>query len=48
MFLDKEIKVDIDKVKLEIQAPNDTGPELSDAEVQKRMMDELTKDAGKK
>jgi tripartite ATP-independent transporter DctM subunit len=48
MFLDKEIKVDIDKVQLEIQAPNDTGPELSDAEVQKRMMEDLAKDALKK
>jgi tripartite ATP-independent transporter DctM subunit len=39
MFLDKEIKVDIDKVKIEIQAPNTNSPALSAAEEQKKMED---------
>jgi hypothetical protein len=39
MFLDKEIKVDVDKVKIEIQAPNEARPALSDAEEQKKMED---------
>ena len=47
MFLDKEIKVDIDKVKIEIQAPNSVSPALSAAEEQKKMED-LFKDAAKK
>jgi len=47
MFLDKEIKVDIDKVKIEIQAPNTVSPALSAAEEQKKM-DDLFKDAEKK
>jgi hypothetical protein len=47
MFLDKEIKVDIDKVKIEIQAPNTVSPALSAADEQKKMED-LFKDADKK
>ncbi|MEY3783174.1 MAG: hypothetical protein RIS97_1353 [Pseudomonadota bacterium] len=47
MFLDQEIKVDIDKVKIEIQAPNTVSPVLSAAEEQKKMED-LFKDAGNK
>ena len=39
MFLDKEIKVDIDKVKIEIQAPNEVSPALSAADEQKKMED---------
>jgi tripartite ATP-independent transporter DctM subunit len=39
MFLDKEIVVDVDKVKIEIQAPNDSKANLSDAEEQKKMED---------
>jgi TRAP-type mannitol/chloroaromatic compound transport system permease large subunit len=47
MFLDKEIKVDIDKVKIEIQAPNEVKPALSSSDEQKKMED-LFKEADKK
>jgi Na+-transporting methylmalonyl-CoA/oxaloacetate decarboxylase gamma subunit len=47
MFLDKEIKVDIDKVKIEIQAPNEVKPALSAADEQKKMED-LFKESSKK
>jgi TRAP-type mannitol/chloroaromatic compound transport system permease large subunit len=47
MFLDKEVKVDIDKVKIEIQAPNEVRPALSAADEQKKMED-LFKEASKK
>jgi TRAP-type mannitol/chloroaromatic compound transport system permease large subunit len=39
MFLDKDVVVDVDKVKIEFQAPNESNANLSDAEEQKRMED---------
>jgi TRAP-type mannitol/chloroaromatic compound transport system permease large subunit len=47
MFLDKEIKVDIDKVKIEVQAPNEAKPALSAADEQKKMED-LFKESSQK
>ncbi len=47
MFLDKDIVVDIDKVKIEIQAPNESKSTMSDAEEQKKM-EELFKASSQK
>jgi TRAP-type mannitol/chloroaromatic compound transport system permease large subunit len=47
MFLDKEKVVDVDKVKIEIQAPNDAKSTMNDADEQKKMED-LFKESSKK